>query len=270
MGRIVYCVWLTPCDDKVRLVDNPALTSGGGAPGCCIFHSYPPRPHEDTAGSRWGLRPPILLPFGADVARGVLSADLPATGVPSGCGAALRPTQRAAHPARSSGPLPTPPPKAARSARPKPSPGVLVLPKPSLRLSALVARTSPPSRDAPGACECFPANSFCSEVPLALEQRLGRCGPLRSLISSNSWCQNSCMRPSSSCTSRARYSGLPHLPLIVPVSPHHSERHPDSPTLTLVPITASSEVIRTSSGPPPLSCAGLYASLGVGPSGATS
>src|SRR5215210_4205216 len=92
---------------------------------------------------------------------------------------------------------------------------------------------------------------------------------LYDLISSSSWCQKSCVRPSSRSTSRATYSGLPHLPLIVPVSPHHSERHPDSPTLTLVPITASSEVIRTSSGPPPLlSCAGLkaclQASLGVG------
>src|SRR5215203_1491102 len=65
------------------------------------------------------------------------------------------------------------------------------------------------------------------------------------LISSNSWCQNSCMRPSSSCTSRARYSGLPHFPLIVPVSPRHSERRPDSLTLTLAPTIASSDLMRT-------------------------
>src|SRR5215212_8921073 len=85
------------------------------------------------------------------------------------------------------------------------------------------------------------------------------------ISSSNSWCQNSCVRPSSSSTSRARYSGLPHFPLTVPVSPRHSERRPDSLTLTLAPIRASSDLMRNPC--PPL----LYicASLGVGASGAT-
>jgi len=69
------------------------------------------------------------------------------------------------------------------------------------------------------------------------------------LISSNSWCQNSCVRPSSRSTSRARYSGLPHLALIMPVSPHHSERHPDSLTLTLAPIRACSDLTRNSRSP---------------------
>src|SRR5215208_4245547 len=120
MGRLVYCAWLTPCDDMVRLVDNPALTLGGGAPGCCIFHYYPPRPHENTASSRWGLRPPIQAPLGADVARCAPSAGLPATCGPSRCGAALRPALGADYPARSSGPPLTPPPKAARSFGPEP------------------------------------------------------------------------------------------------------------------------------------------------------
>ena len=54
----------------------------------------------------------------------------------------------------------------------------------------------------------------------------------------------SCVRPSSRTTSRARYSGLPHRTLIVPVSPRHSQRSPDSPTITLAPITASSDLTR--------------------------
>src|SRR5215211_878990 len=70
---------------------------------------------------------------------------------------------------------------------------------------------------------------------------------LYQLISSNSWCQNSCVRPSSRSTSRARYWGLPHFPMIVPVSPRHSERSPDSsPTLTIAPITACCDLIRNS------------------------
>src|SRR5215211_2909796 len=79
------------------------------------------------------------------------------------------------------------------------------------------------------------------------------------LISSNSWCQKSCVRPSSSCTSRARYSGLPHFALIMPVSPHHSERHPDSLTLTLAPIRACSDLMRT----PPVLHYSCWASLGL-------
>src|SRR5918995_923494 len=74
----------------------------------------------------------------------------------------------------------------------------------------------------------------------------------RSEASSNSWCQNSCERPSSMSTSRAKYSGWPHLPLIVPVSPRHAGRSPDSPTRTLAPIRACSGL--TSLAPlPPLS-----------------
>src|SRR5215208_2199994 len=69
--------------------------------------------------------------------------------------------------------------------------------------------------------------------------------PLAS-ISSNSWCQNSCVRPSSRSTSRARYSGLPHFPMIVPASPRHSEQSPASPTITFVPIRASCDLISTS------------------------
>src|SRR5215207_1457294 len=108
------------------------------------------------------------------------------------------------------------------------------------------------------------ANSFggpssCSSYVLAVVH-------LYHLISSNSWCQNSCVRPSCIRTSRARYSGSPHFPLIVPVSPRHSERRPDSLTFTLAPIRACSDLMRT---PPALhytSCA----SLGVGASGAIS
>src|SRR5215204_3533041 len=86
------------------------------------------------------------------------------------------------------------------------------------------------------------ANSFggpssCSSYVLAVVH-------LYHLISSNSWCQNSCVRPSSRSTSRARYSGLPHLALIMPVSPHHSERHPDS--LTLTPASLTHNTLRNS------------------------
>src|SRR5829696_6128331 len=74
----------------------------------------------------------------------------------------------------------------------------------------------------------------------------------RSEAASNSWCQNSCERPSSRSTSRAKYSGWPHLPQIVPVSPRHSGRSPDSPTRTLTPMRACSGL--TSLAPlPPLS-----------------
>src|SRR5918993_2399634 len=72
----------------------------------------------------------------------------------------------------------------------------------------------------------------------------------RSEASSNSWCQNSCERPSSSRTSRAKYSGWPHLALILPISPRNSGRSPDSPTRTLAPMLACSDLTSWASLPP--------------------
>src|SRR4028119_317143 len=43
-------------------------------------------------------------------------------------------------------------------------------------------------------------------------------------------------------TSKAGSPGCPHIPLSVPVSPRHSGRIPDSPTLTLAPMRACSDL----------------------------
>jgi hypothetical protein len=72
-------------------------------------------------------------------------------------------------------------------------------------------------------------------------------------ISSNSWCQKSLRVP---VLQKNHLEGqvlgvLPHRPLIVPLSPRHSERSPESATLTLAPITASSDLIRNPRPPIP-------------------
>src|SRR5215203_2614766 len=63
------------------------------------------------------------------------------------------------------------------------------------------------------------------------------------MISSNSLCQNSRVRPSSRLTSKTRSSGAPqgltHLPLVVPVSPRNAEGIPRAPrTLILSPCSS--------------------------------